>query len=209
VNDARYATAQLSEIPPSSGGWLPVRRHFGLEAFGVNAWRVGPGENVIGEHQETESGHEELYVVLEGHATFTVDDQEIDAPAGTLVFVRNPELKRGAVSRAEGTTVLAVGAKRGEAFVPMPWEENAEIIPLFGQGQFAEAKRRLESALERHPEAPGLVYNLACAEAQLGETDAALEHLRFAVERQPQLRELAQDDPDLESIRAEAGFPAR
>lgn len=208
MNDARYATAQLTEIAAAPGGWIPIRRHFGLEAFGINAWRADTGENVISEHDEAPSGHEELYVVLKGRATFTVDGEEVDAPAGTLVFVRDPSLTRGAVAAERGTTVLAVGAKVGEAFTPRSWEENAEILPLFDRGEYAEAKLRLEQALERNPDAAGLLYNLACAEAQLGQREAALEHLRVAVEREPRFAEYAQTDTDLEPIRTEAGFPA-
>jgi quercetin dioxygenase-like cupin family protein len=183
-------------------GWSPIRRRLGIEAFGVNAWTAQEaGAVVIQEHDES-SGHQELYVVVAGHATFTVEGDEIDAPAGTLVFVRDPKAKRGAVAAEQGTTVLAVGAKPGEAFHPMPWEENAEILPLFGEGRYADAKERLVEALGRHEtERGGLLYNLACAEARLGETDAALEHLAAAFEERPDLRELARGDEDLEAVR--------
>ena len=104
--------------------------------------------------------------------------------------------------------MLAIGAKPGEPFHPMPWEENAEVLPLFGQGRYAEAKARLVEALERYEaDARVLFYNLACAEARLGETDAALEHLAAAVEERPDLRELAREDEDLASIRDDPRFP--
>ncbi|MGH2997471.1 MAG: TPR end-of-group domain-containing protein, partial [Gaiellaceae bacterium] len=99
--------------------------------------------------------------------------------------MRDPALRRGAVAREPATTILAVGAKPDEAFAALPWEENADIIPLFGRGEFREAKERLEAALERHPDAGGLLYNLACAESRLGETDAALAHLERAIELWP------------------------
>jgi tetratricopeptide (TPR) repeat protein len=201
-----YRVVHLDEIEPVNG-WLPVRRRLGVEAFGINAWRPqADGKTIIGEHEE-DSGHEELYVVTQGHATFTVAGQEIDAPTGTIVFVRDPTLKRAAVAREPETTILAVGAKPGEAFAPMPWEENAEIIPLFAEERYEEAKSRLEAALERHPDAGGLVYNLACAEARLGETDAALAHLQRAIDIFPGFRELATGDPDFEAIRDDPRFP--
>jgi tetratricopeptide (TPR) repeat protein len=203
-----YSTAHLSEIS-GPAGWMPIRRHFGIEAFGVNAWRGDEaGASVIGEHDETTLGHQELYVVIAGRATFTVDGETIDAPAGTAVFVRDPETKRGAVAEEPGTTILTVGAKAGEAYTPSVWEENAEIVPLFEQGEYAEAKRRLLDAIERRGEAAGLLYNLACAESRLGESEAAVKHLRQAVELQPSFATYAQNDPDLEAVRGEDGFPA-
>jgi tetratricopeptide (TPR) repeat protein len=189
-------------------GWLPLRRRLGITAFGVNAWRPqSDGRTIIGEHDEATTGHEELYVVVEGHATFTVDGDEVDAPAGTIVFVGDPTLKRAAFAREPQTTILTAGGKPGEAYEQLPWEENAEIIPLFGRGEFAEAKARLEDALARHPEAGGLTYNLACAESRLGETDAALAHLERAIEIWPGFREAAAGDPDFEAIRDDPRFP--
>lgn len=201
MSDGPYRVARIGEIDPV-GRWLPIRRQLGIGAFGVNAYKPRPGDDrVIDEHDETTGGHEELYVVVEGSATFTIADETIDAPAGTLVFVRDPALRRGAVAQDPRTTILAVGAKPGEAFTPSAWEENAEIIPLFERGEYREAKERLEQALRRHPGAGGLLYNLACAESRLGEIDAAREHLSSAVEVHAGFAELAESDPDLEALR--------
>jgi hypothetical protein len=134
-----YTVACLSDIPPAkdpepgSYAWLPVRRALGVRAFGVNAW-VGPraGDQLIDTHRETpEPGNdiaqpqEELYFVVRGHATFTVDGETVDAPQGTLVFVSEPAAERSAVAREDGTTVLAVGAPVGEGFVVSPWERKS------------------------------------------------------------------------------------
>src|ERR671938_212291 len=102
-----YQVATLDEMAhPKWPHWKTVRHHFDIRAFGINAWSKGEGEDVIPAHDETGSGHEELYLVTQGRATFTVGDEEIDAPAGTAVFVRDASLRRGAVSRAADTTVL-------------------------------------------------------------------------------------------------------
>ena len=207
MREARHRVVSVDDVE-AIDGWIPLRRHLGIAAFGVNAWRPQQdGKTIIGEHDEATAGHEELYLVTEGHATFTVAGEEIDAPAGTLVFVRDPTLRRAAVAREPRTTILTVGGKPGEAYASLPWEENADIVPLFGRGEFAEAKRRLEEVLERHPDAGGLLYNLACAESRLGETDAALGHLEQAIEVFPGFRELAANDPDFEAIRDDPRFP--
>jgi tetratricopeptide (TPR) repeat protein len=203
-----FETARLDEIE-RRGEWIPIRRHFGIAAFGVNAWTGDDGDSVIGPHDERQSGHEELYVVLSGRAEFRIGDETVDAPAGTIVFVRDAAVRRGAEAREAGTTVLTVGAKPGAAFSPSVWEENADIVPLFGEGRYEEAAERLRDAHRRHPEAGGILYNLACAEARLGNSDEALLHLARAVEIESRFAEIARDDEDLASIRDDPRFPAQ
>jgi hypothetical protein len=114
----------LDRIPVEHGlEWRPIRRRLGIRAFGANAYTAEkPGDWVVEEHTETQLGHEELYVVVQGRARFTLDGQEVDAPAGTLVFLSDPAVKRVAIAEEEGTVVLAVGGKPGEGFTPSAWE---------------------------------------------------------------------------------------
>ena len=199
-------TARIAELERPDG-WSPIRRRLGVRAFGVNAWTAGEaGGVVIPPHDEGPTRHEELYVVTAGHAMFTVGDDEVDAPAGTLVFVGDPELSRGAVARDAGTTVLSVGGRPGEAFSPRAWELNRDVFPLLDRGENAEAKRILTEALDEYEDRSTVLFNLACAEAQLGETDEALEHLRAAIDARPDLAAAARDDHDLEPLRADARF---
>jgi hypothetical protein len=126
-----WSAARLGEIPSAGSGeqqdWKPLRHHFGIRAFGVNAW-IGrdPGDEVIEDHDELQpqgaAGHEELYVVTAGRATFTIAGERLDAPAGTAVFVRDPALRRVAVAEEPGTTVLAVGGWPDRPFEPSDWE---------------------------------------------------------------------------------------
>ena len=201
MSDRGWATARIEDIERIEG-WTPVRAHFGIGAFGVNLWFANEaGGDVIVEHDEVPSGHEELYLVLSGHAAFAVAGEEIDAPAGTIVFVRDPAAQRGAKAVEARTVVLSAGGERGQPYAIRGWEANRRILPLFDRGEFAEAKRRIEEALVDSPDAGGLLYNLACAEARLGNTDAAVAALRRAVEIHDGFREYIPTDGDLESIR--------
>ena len=95
MNDRpNWRVAHLDEIE-RRGRDIPVREHLGIHAFGVNAF--GPGEDgaLVGEHDESGSGQEELYVVLDGTVTFTIDGQAVDAQPGTLVSV-GPGVRRKA-----------------------------------------------------------------------------------------------------------------
>jgi hypothetical protein len=134
---APFFAVHLDAVPsgpergPRIADLKPVRRHLGIEAFGANA-RVAraAGEVLVMPHDERAGGpfgtegHEELYVVLRGRATFTVDGNEVDAPAGTLVFVRDPALERSAVAAEPDTAVLAVGGAPGVAYRVAAWEQR-------------------------------------------------------------------------------------
>jgi tetratricopeptide (TPR) repeat protein len=203
-----YATTSLSELERDDG-WAPIRRSLGVQAFGINAWNArDPDANVIPDHDEKPTGHEELYVVTAGHATFKVGGEEIDAPSGTIVFVRDPATTRGAVSREPGTTILSVGGAPGEAYRPRAWEVNRDVFALFDAGKHEEAKRMLTEALEEYDDRGALHYNLACAEAQLGNTDVAFEHLETALRETPELASYAPEDSDLEPLRDNPRFAA-
>lgn len=203
-----YATSSIGELERSAG-WAPIRRHFGVRAFGVNAWTAhAPGATLIAEHDEAPSGHEELYVVTEGAAVFTVGTEEIDAPAGTIVHVADPALTRKAVAREAPATIVSIGGTPGKAFTPRAWEVNADVLPLFDRGDFAAAKGVLEQALDDYEDTAGTLYNLACAEARLGERDAALAHLSDAIAQDARFVAYARDDEDLASIRDDPRFPA-
>jgi hypothetical protein len=131
-----YAVTKLSDLPrlaaegSDDAEWTPIRQPLGIGAFGVNAWHGDEGDVVIEAHDEIPgadcgcAGHEELYMVLEGRARFVVDGDEIDGPPGTLLALP-PHLHREAFAAADGTTILAIGAPRGEAYAPAPWELRA------------------------------------------------------------------------------------
>jgi len=181
--------------------------HLDVRAFGVNAWTASePGAQLVGEHDEVTSGHEELYLITTGSATFTVDGEEITAAAGTVVFVPDPTTKRAAVANEAGTTVFAVGAQPDAVFRPRAWEHNASVFPLFGEGDYNGAKRALTEALDQYEDREGLLYNIACAEARLGETEAAIGHLGESIALRPSFAELARNDEDLDAIRDDPRF---
>ena len=204
----RLSLAELSGLPVlGSVIWKPVRKSLGVTAFGINAYTAtNAGDEVIEDHTESQLGHEEVYVVLEGHATFTVDGEEVDAPAGTLVFLDDPAQRRSAVAHEPGTTVLAVGGKPGVHEVS-PWEYFFPALPLMAIGEYDAARKILLVALEE-TDAPAVHYQLACAEARLGEKERALTQLRTAIDGAARCREWAAGDEDFASLRDDARFIA-
>lgn len=132
-----FAVATLGQIAhPEWPYWSPIRHAFDIRAFGINSWRKDTGDTLIPEHDETGSGHEELYLVVDGHATFTIDDRDVDAPKDTAVFIRDPSLKRTAVAKVDGTHVLSIGGWGDRAFEPSEWEAKyCAEVPTVAAGK--------------------------------------------------------------------------
>jgi hypothetical protein len=202
----RYKVACLDDIE-RRGRDIPVREHLGIQAFGVNAFTPGEDGTLVNEHDEAADRQEELYVVLDGHATFEIDGGAVEAPAGTFVFVR-PESRRKATGQG---TVLAIGATPGEAYQGIDWGEawpfHNESMNAYGEQRYADALDAVRSALERMPDHAGLHYNYACFATLAGETgDETFAHLRRAVELLPRFREDARRDDDFAAVRDDPRF---
>jgi tetratricopeptide (TPR) repeat protein len=207
----------ISELygPPDredKGEWAPIRSAFGIEAFGINAWSsTEAGQAIISEHDETDSRvgpQQELYFVASGHAVFTVAGDEIDAPPGTFVFVRDPTATRKAVATEPETTIVAVGAPKGAAYQATAWERGARALRHWQTKDWDAAIAELSELHEAHPDDATIVYNLACAESLAGQGEDALRHLRQAAELDESFAKLAVDDDDFAAIRDEPEFSA-
>jgi len=202
---AVLALSELARISLGEGmDYRPIRKPLGVTGFGINAYSADEG-TVIEPHDELGSGsggHEELYFVATGHARFTIDGEEVDAPTGTILFVQ-PDQHRAATAHAPGTTVLVIGGKPGAAGPPSPFEYWYFAGPHAEQGEPEKAYEIAAEALEHYPDNPGLHYNLACYAALAGRREAALRHIKVAFEGRPESREWAKTDSDLDSIRAD------
>jgi tetratricopeptide (TPR) repeat protein len=206
-----YAVAQIDEIDEVTDGrcpWRPIRFHFGINSFGVNAFTAREaGDRLINEHDESEAHdmQEELYLVQRGRATFELDGERVDAPAGALVFAR-PGVKRTAFAEEPGTTLVAIGSTPGKAYQAHGGELWMPLHHLYEAGRYDEAADRGREVIEAHPEYAGPLYNLACCESLAGRREDALKHLRLAIDRHEPFRALAAEDSDFEPIRDDAAF---
>ena len=188
--------------------WRPVRRHFGIRAFGVNVYTPGETGQVIEDHTEQTFEHEEMYIVLRGRAKFTIDGTEHELGAGQLVVLHDPSIRRGAVALEDDTAVLAFGGRPGEPHRVSAWEAMFAAVPAMREERWDDAIRIHEEALTDAPDDAALLYNLACMEARGGRRLDALLHLKRAAELDPKWIDYAAKDSDFASIRDEPGFPA-
>ena len=199
----RYRVMRLDEVDGYADEgrprWHMIRAVLGIESFGINAWRATEAGQA--DHRRARRARRRCRrprgAVLRRHgpATFTVDGERVAAPAGSLVYVKDPRTRRGAVADEAGTTILVIGGEPGAAFSVSPWERSAEALRFWTTGDWDRAIEVLEGQLAEDPGNANVLYNLACAESRGGRHDAALDHLSRAVELEPQLRELAQATP--------------
>ena len=170
--------------------WKPIRRTLGVTAFGINAYTAAhAGDEVVEEHTEEPLGHEEIYAVLSGRATFTVDGETVDAPAGTLVYLDDPMQERQAVAAEPGTTVLAIGGVPGTHEIST-WEYFFPALPAIEAGDYDRARAILEAALQEK-DASALHYWLARVEALAGDEERARAELALCTpEHQARFAEL-------------------
>jgi tetratricopeptide (TPR) repeat protein len=211
----RFRVLRLDEVDgyadEGKPRWHMIRTMLGIESFGINAWRATEaGQEIIGEHDELgegAGGHEELYLVLGGRATFTIDGERVAAPEGSLVYLRDPGVRRSAVADEAATTILAIGGRPGSAFTISPWERSAEALRFWTTEEWDRAIDVLSAQLGEDPGNANVLYNLACAECRGGRPEDALKHLAEAVELEPRFRKNAQGDPDLAAIREDERFP--
>ncbi|MHB8643921.1 MAG: TPR end-of-group domain-containing protein [Gaiellaceae bacterium] len=206
-----YEIAHIDELEalPINGGefvWRPVRRRFGITAFGTNVYTGDEGARVIEEHRERDN-HEEMYVVLRGSATFTLDEEHVPAPAGTLVFIR-PGTLRTAFADEDGTAILAVGAKPGVVFEPSPWEDVFAAYSYAERGDLERGRTVVREAISKLPDAWQGYYNAACMEARFGDPDEAVALLARSFEAGgDEPKKIAASDKDFDAIRDRADFP--
>jgi tetratricopeptide (TPR) repeat protein len=215
--ETSYVFAMLDELEPASQiapgaeddgrRRFDVRRRLDIASFGIQAYRAPSGVDVIREHDETllgEAGQEELYIVLNGAATFEIDGDSVEAPTGSLVHVQ-PTARRKATAKDEDTTILVVGGTPGEAYEPAP-EEAGEAFAAYNAAHYEGALAKQLVVVEKRPNDPVALFNAGCFAARAGRADEAIEHLRRAVEINERIKELMATDEDLDSIRDDQRF---
>ena len=141
----------LDEIAPGRPegvDWLPLRAELGLRAFGASAYRANAGEPVVPRHSEASGGgagvHDELYVVMSGRATFTVEGESFDAPAGEAYRVAPWEYGNRAARAAELRDVDELERVTDEGVAAY----GEHVTMLYGRACVAAQRGRREEALQ-------------------------------------------------------------
>jgi mannose-6-phosphate isomerase-like protein (cupin superfamily) len=180
--------------------WRPVRQALGTRIVGMGGYTADrPGQVVIEGHTESEDGmgHEEVYVVLRGRATFTLDGAEVDAPAGTFVAVIDPSVHRRAVAAEPDTAVLALGGAPVFAPSDSEWIERAR--PHL-RSDPERALRILDELRAVKPDGPVAEVAEAFKALARGDESSARAVVRTLLRRRPDLQDVIAGDDDLEPL---------
>jgi len=202
----RYRVTSLDAVEPLPGPgtlrWLPIRHELGIGAFGTNAYVAeNAGDDVVEPHTEEGTGHEEVYFVARGAATFTLDGEEVKAPAGTYVFLPDPAVRRHAVADEPGTTVLSFGGWRDRPFAVSGWEARFRATAIRERDP-QRARELYEEGLASEQDGPWAHYDLACWHALYGDGAEARRLLDRAIALGgDEVRAQSRKDPDLASLR--------
>jgi mannose-6-phosphate isomerase-like protein (cupin superfamily) len=108
-----YSVLKIDEVEGvGPGGAVKfLRRELGVEAFGVNWFELPPNAEGV-EHDEVDTGQEEVNVIVRGTGVYRIDGEEVPFEAGTI-FRFDPETTRQPVAGPDGLTMIAIGAPRG------------------------------------------------------------------------------------------------
>ncbi len=157
---------EAAAVPAAGGLYQPLRRTLDIRSFGLNAYFAPKaGDQLIEPHDETGSGsgeHAEAYVVITGGARFVVDGEEIDAPAGTVVFVPDTSAKREATATEDRTSAIVIGGPADRELPVSPFEFWFVAEGPYREGDYERAIEIVASGLEHWPEHPVMLYQLAC-----------------------------------------------
>jgi tetratricopeptide (TPR) repeat protein len=210
-NGARVVRVSKADAIAVAGGhYQPVRRQLGVRGFGINAYFApNAGDQLIEPHDETGSGsggHAELYLVLSGRARFVVGTSEIDAPEGTVVYVPDPETRRGAHAVEAATSAVVIGCPADRELPISPFEFWFVAEAPYNEGDYDRAIEIVTQGLEHWPEHATMLYQLSCYHALAGRSEEAIGYFERAVAGSPDLAEWARGDSDLDSIRDDPRF---
>ena|SRR5437763_5688717 len=114
---ARWTVSGITSVPTVSDGdsddpaWYPLQHAFGIDTFGINLFVAGRADQtLVEEHDESMSGQQELYLILEGEAAFQLDGEQAHLAHGAALAVTDPSVRRSARAVTLGTVLLVVGA---------------------------------------------------------------------------------------------------
>jgi uncharacterized cupin superfamily protein len=97
------------------GVFKPVGSTLGVTSFGVNVESFPQGHEAYPEHDHSADGQEEVYYVISGQATLTIDGEEHKLGPGSIAYVPPGHARR--FTTPDGSVqLLAIGGTPGSSF---------------------------------------------------------------------------------------------
>ncbi len=117
-----HSYVDVEEIPYTWGTFRFVRHRLGATAFGFTQIDFPP-DKVGSEHDESESGQEEVYLCLAGEGTLDIEGDVVEMKPGRYILVP-PSSKRRPAAGSEGMSFLVIGGVPGGVYAP--WDPPEE-----------------------------------------------------------------------------------
>ena len=115
--------------------------------------------------------------------------------------------QRELIERARAYRAMCDRARERRTPRPRTFEELLNYgVVLHNRGEFSQAVKYLQQALEIHPRNDGALYCLAAAQARKGDAAAALKALKSAIHANPATRTQARKDDDFQPLRGGVEF---
>ena len=116
-----YDVADLDALEPGGPGGVvrKVRKALGARVFGFNHFDFPPNHEGF-EHDERDSGHEEVFFCISGSGVLRIDGEDVELRAGRFIRL-DPEPRRCPVSGPDGMSFLVVGAPLDGKYEPPSW----------------------------------------------------------------------------------------
>ena len=111
-----HKALDADEIAPTWGTFRMVRHALGGTAFGLNQIDFPPGK-VGPEHDEAESGQEEVYYCIAGSGSLTIDGEVVEMRPGRYILV-SADARRNPAAGPDGMSFLCVGGVPGGVYEP-------------------------------------------------------------------------------------------
>lgn len=111
-----HTFVDASEMEPRWGTFRMIRHHLGATAFGLNQIDFPPDKEGP-EHDEVQSGQEEIYYCISGGGELTVDGDRVEMRPGRYILV-SPDAKRRPRSGPDGMSFLVIGGVPGGVYEP-------------------------------------------------------------------------------------------
>lgn len=111
-----YCSRSIDGLESIHGGAVKLAgAELGVETFGLQVLDFPPGFAHYPEHDHSEDGQEEVYVVLRGSADFEIDGARVPAGTGTMLRV-DAKGRRTLTPGPDGVRILAIGCAPGGTY---------------------------------------------------------------------------------------------
>ena len=125
-----YTAKRIADMEAAFlGSYKRARAELGVEAFGMQVIDMPPNVEQYPEHDHSESGQEEVFVVLRGGGEIEVDGERVAIDPETLIRV-GPKARRKLLPGVDGMRVLALGGVPGRAYEAPDVSKLGEPDPM-------------------------------------------------------------------------------